>query len=182
MPALLSETDSRDLLEQLIAEVSWHSDAYVAFGRRFEIPRLQAWFAAPGIQYRYSNNLLPTHDWLPCLWQLKQQIETLCHCDFNSVLATYYRDGWDYVGWHADDETELGPTPWIASLSLGAEREFRFRHKQDGWEGCVPLPPGALLLMEPAFQQHWLHSVPEQPAVHQPRINLTFRKVVNMPA
>ncbi len=169
--------DCTRMLDHLIQTIQWHADSYEAFGRRFQIPRLQAWFAEAGIQYRYANNFLPRQDWTVELRDLKQNVEAICECSFNSVLATYYRDGMDSVGWHADDEAELGAEPWIVSLSLGAEREFRYRHKTTGVEGFTLLRNGDLLLMEPGFQQHWEHSVPSQPLVQAPRINLTFRQV-----
>lgn len=179
LPSPLEAADSAVLMQALLQDIQWHADSYWAFGRRFDIPRLQAWFAEPGIQYRYANNFLPRQDWLPVLWELKQKVEAQCgHC-FNSVLATYYRDGMDSVGWHADDEAELGAEPWIASYSLGAEREFRFRHKTLATEGHVMLRSADLLLMEPDFQRYWEHSVPTHPLVHEPRINLTFRHVMH---
>lgn len=178
LPPLLDAAACSSLLQQLLQDIQWHADHYTAFGRRFDIPRLQAWFAEPGIQYRYSNNFLPRQEWAPVLWDLKQDIEALCERRFNSVLATYYRDGMDSVDWHADDESELGGKPWIASFSLGAERDFRFRHKLYGTEGQLRLRSGDLLLMAPNFQRDWEHCVPSHPLVQEPRINLTFRQVV----
>ncbi len=168
------------LLQWLIHEVDWHKDYYEAYGRRFSIPRLQAWFAEPGIQYSYSNNLLPVQPWSEPLSLLKQQVEESVKHHFNSVLVTYYRDGDDHVTWHADDEEELGSEPVIASVSLGADRRFCFRHRQSGEERELVLHSGDLLLMQPAFQHHWLHCVPKEEALTGPRINLTFRQVVNI--
>jgi len=93
-------------------------------------------------------------------------------------LLTYYRDGQDHVNWHADDEPELGDAPVIASLSLGAAREFQYRHKQGEARGSLQLQDGELLVMQPQFQQQWEHRVPTQPHISEPRINLTFRQVV----
>ena len=120
---------SQALLERLINEVDWQYE-YVAFGRRFDVPRLQAWYADPGVYYRYSDNLLESHAWIPLLTSLQQTVEQLSGHQFNSVLATYYRDGNDHVTWHADDEPELGDKPVIASLSFGAARQFQYRQKQ----------------------------------------------------
>jgi alkylated DNA repair dioxygenase AlkB len=94
------------------------------------------------------------------------------------VLVNWYRNGEDYVGWHSDNEPELGEQPFIASLTFGAERVFEFRHKKSLQQGQVLLRSGMLLIMQPNFQHDWLHSVPIDKRVQEGRINLTFRKVV----
>ena len=165
-------------LHALLVSVNWSEDYYVAFDRRIDIPRRQAWYADAGIRYSYSNNLLQTQAWIPPLDQIKQQVELAVQQAFNSVLLTYYRHGEDSVSWHADDEAELGAQPWIASLSLGASREFHYRHRHGKTHGHLSLHDGDLLLMRPAFQHNWEHCVPEQPGINSPRINLTFRQVV----
>jgi alkylated DNA repair dioxygenase AlkB len=167
-----------ELLAALIANIQWNEDYCVVFGRRFDIPRLQAWYADEGIQYSYSNNLLKTQPWLESLWTIKLDVQRKTGHDYNSVLVTFYRNGNDHVTWHADDETELGPEPVIASLSLGATREFQYRHKLAGTMNSVWLSDGDLLLMKPRFQTEWEHCVPSEPSVCEPRINLTFRKVI----
>jgi alkylated DNA repair dioxygenase AlkB len=98
--------------------------------------------------------------------------------NFNSVLVTYYRDGYDHVTWHADDEPELGPLPVIASLSLGASREFQYRRKSNGETDSLELHDGELLIMQPEFQQEWEHAIVSQPEIVEPRVNLTFRQVM----
>ena len=190
LPSPVDAEEGKRLLEELIKQVCWQEDYFVAFHRRFPIPRLQAWFADDGIQYSYSNNLLTTQAWLPRLLQLKRQIEQVSRCQFNSVLLTYYRDGQDSVDWHSDDERELGDTPWIASLSLGAERLFQFRPKPtdqgedrktipETSEQQILLSHASLLLMHPEFQRQWQHRVPIQSQLKIPRINLTFRRVIS---
>jgi len=82
------------------------------------------------------------------------------------------------MGWHADDEPELGPEPVIASVSLGAVRRFCLRHrKRRGLRADLALPHGSLLLMSGATQRNWVHAVPKTPAPVGERINLTFRRV-----
>jgi alkylated DNA repair dioxygenase AlkB len=178
-PGFYSTQLADQYLKQLIDEVSWSEDHFYTFGRRIEIPRLQAWYADAGIRYSYSNNLLQQQKWLPLLQQIKLEIEQQVQHQFNSVLLTYYRNGQDSVSWHADDENELGPEPWIASLSLGSSRLFQYRHKQTNQQAELLLNNGDLLLMHPAFQHHWQHQVPEEADVNQPRINLTFRLVTD---
>ena len=167
----------QDLLDRLISEIDWQHE-YFSFGRRFDVPRLQAWYADAGVHYRYADNMLQSHPWIPLLLSIKQTVEQQSGHEFNSALVTYYRDGHDYVTWHADDEPELGDAPVIASLSLGATREFRFRHKGNGHIGSLSLHDGELLIMHPEFQQAWEHAVPQQSDIVSPRINITFRKVI----
>lgn len=178
---LYSPQRAKGLLQQLIQEISWQQD-FVAFGRRFDVPRMQAWYADPGVHYRYSDNKLESHAWNELLLSIKQDVETRSGHEFNSVLLTYYRDGQDHVNWHADDEPELGDAPIIASMSLGATREFQYRHKQNDERGSLQLQDGELLVMQPLFQQQWEHRVPVEPHIQEPRINLTFRQVVTQQA
>jgi alkylated DNA repair dioxygenase AlkB len=167
----------QDLLDSLISEVDWQHE-YFSYGRRFDVPRLQAWYADAGVHYRYADNMLQSHPWIPLLLSIKQTVEQQAGHEFNSALVTYYRDGHDHVTWHADDEPELGEAPVIASLSLGASRELHYRHKINKEIGCLQLDNGELLIMRPKFQHQWEHAVPQQPEVVSPRINITFRKVI----
>lgn len=175
---LYSSEQCLSLLDELITTVVWNDDYCIVLGRKFHIPRLQAWYADNGIRYSYSNNLLESQPWIESLLAIKRDVQLKTGHEFNSVLVTFYRNGNDHVNWHADDEDELGSNPTIASLSLGAARTFQYRRKRDGLLGSVILNNGDLLLMQPAFQAEWEHCVPSEPAVTGPRINLTFRKVV----
>ncbi|MGR8934230.1 MAG: alpha-ketoglutarate-dependent dioxygenase AlkB family protein [Gammaproteobacteria bacterium] len=168
---------SSRLYRRLLQEQNWPDNRYTVAGRQFILPRLQTWHADPGIVYSYSNNLLETRAWTPLLTAIKTRIERYLHYSFNSVLVNLYRNGEDYVGWHADNEPELGAQPLIASLTVGAERRFAFRRKHASECGSLLLSSGSLLIMLPDFQHHWLHSVPIDKSVTQGRINLTFRKV-----
>ena len=175
---LYSAAQCKFLLAELIATLKWNEDYCFVWGRKFHIPRLQAWYADEGIQYSYSNNLLKTQSWLEPLLAIKNDVQQKTGHEFNSVLVTFYRNGNDHVTWHADDEDELGTDPVIASLSLGVTRKFQFRHKRNGLTGNVLLSNGELLMMQPGFQADWVHCVPREPTISEPRINLTFRKVV----
>lgn len=162
----------------LLHEQDWPDNRYTVAGRQFILPRLQTWHADPGIRYSYSNNLLQTRTWTPLLSDIRTQVESYLNFSFNSVLVNLYRNGDDYVGWHADNEPELGDRPFIASLTFGAERQFAFRHKKSSEHGRIPLRSGTLLIMRPDFQHHWLHSIPIDQKLTEGRINLTFRKVI----
>lgn len=174
---LFDEAQAERLFHQLLAETPWNDGYYLAAGRRFALPRLQAWYADPGIDYRYADNLHNSHAWTPALRALREQIERTSGLSVNAVLLNLYRNGQDAVGWHADDEPDLGPTPAIVSLSLGATRRFSVRPRPQGEELHVPLPSGTLLVMDPPFQQNWEHAVLADPLVISPRLNLTFRLV-----
>ncbi|GGC01660.1 2OG-Fe(II) oxygenase [Marinobacterium zhoushanense] len=173
-----SADESQHLYERLLHENAWPDNHYCVDGRVFELPRQQTWHADPGIRYSYSNNLLQTRDWTPLLSDIRAKIERHLNVQFNSVLVNLYRNGQDYVGWHADDERELGESPVIASLTLGATRTFAWQHKDSQEEGRMALESGTLLVMKPGFQHHWFHSIPRDPKVKEGRINLTFRKVI----
>ncbi|TCK08705.1 alpha-ketoglutarate-dependent dioxygenase AlkB family protein [Marinobacterium mangrovicola] len=173
-----SPEESQKLYTQLLEENAWPDNHYQVDGRIFELPRQQTWHADPGIRYSYSNNLLQTRPWTPLLQSLRQRVERAAGARFNSVLVNLYRTGDDCVGWHADDEPELGQAPLIASLTLGASRTFAWQHRDSREEGCMMLHSGTLLLMRPGFQHHWFHCIPRDPDIREGRINLTFRKVI----
>jgi alkylated DNA repair dioxygenase AlkB len=115
--------------------------------------------------------------WTDTLWALKERVEAQSGRRFNSVLGNLYRNGNDAMGWHADNEPELGPEPCIASLSFGAERRFELRHNQTRRLLSLPLNHGSLLLMGGHLQRHWRHRIPRMPGLQDPRVNLTFRTI-----
>lgn len=174
---IFEENEADRLFHNLLAETPWNDGYYLAAGRRFALPRLQAWYAAPGIDYRYADNLRNSYAWTPTLQALREQIQQISGLHFNAVLLNLYRDGEDSVGWHADDEPDLGPAPAIASLSLGATRRFSVRPRPQGEARHIALPAGTLLVMDSPFQQEWEHAVLGDPSVMSPRLNLTFRQV-----
>lgn len=148
------------------------------FGKLLPMPRLTAWYGDKG--YTYSGLHNKPQPWLPVLLELKERVEQASGNKYNSVLLNLYRTGQDSMGWHSDDEAELGNEPAIASLSFGGERKFSFRHRtrKDLKSQSIDLAHGSLLLMQGATQHHWLHQVPKTARAMTPRINLTFRKVV----
>lgn len=158
-------------------QIQWSQDEIVIGGRRVRIPRLQAWYGDAA--YRYSGLSMKPIAWTPVLLELKQTVEALTDARFNSVLLNLYRDGNDSVGWHSDDEPELGAAPVIASVSLGASRDFSLRQKKPGTEKVkMQLNSGDLLLMSGLLQQCWQHQLPKTQLPVGERINLTFRLVV----
>ena len=175
-PDFLSREEAHNIFDILAAEIPWHQDRITLFGRQIALPRLQAWYGDPGTDYRYSGLTLAPLPWTPTLSHLRRRVEAACRCRFNSVLINYYRDGNDSVGWHRDDEAELGPRPRIASLTLGQPRPFQLRHRtRKELRHQLMLTEGSLLLMAGATQHCWLHALPKSRRALGPRINLSFR-------
>ncbi|WP_325430991.1 alpha-ketoglutarate-dependent dioxygenase AlkB family protein [Dyella sp.] len=174
--------------EQLLQEIPWERHRLRMFGRERDAPRLSCWIGDPGAVYVYSRTRFEPRPWTPALHALREAVQRSCHARFNSVLANLYRDGADSMGWHSDDEPELGPQPVIASLSLGATRRFRLRRRLPRGARAtaadtveIPLTHGSLLCMSGATQQLYQHDVPKSARVSAPRINLTFR-LIHAPA
>lgn len=178
-PAALAAPEADAAFTSLQREVGWQQQQIVIFGRRVPQPRLSAWHGEAEAHYRYSGRDFAPEAWTPTLQALRARVEALCGARFNSVLCNLYRDGQDAMGWHADDERELGPAPQIASLSLGATRRFRLRPRQRDAHPAqtLELGHGSLLLMAGDTQRHWQHALPRMARVREPRINLTFRWV-----
>lgn len=168
--------DPSRLLERLLAEIDWRQDEAWIMGRRVALPRLTAWYGDAG--YRYSGIDNPPQPWLPLLEELKAVAAAVASSSFNSVLLNFYRDGRDSMGWHSDDERSLGAEPVIASLSFGATRRFRLKHRQHPELAiALDLPPGSCLIMAGALQHHWRHTLPRTAKPVGPRVNLTFRLI-----
>ncbi|MCH2190545.1 MAG: alpha-ketoglutarate-dependent dioxygenase AlkB [Gammaproteobacteria bacterium] len=159
----------------LLNKTPWKQDEVVVYGKRHLAPRLSCWMGESWMTYTYSKNKMRPRAWGELPWKIKTHVEGMTGETFNSVLINYYRNGQDSNGWHADDEIELGPQPTIASLSLGASRDFYLRNKHDHKDKLkLSLKAGSLLMMRGTTQDHWQHSVPKR-ASAGPRINLTFR-------
>ena len=176
-PHVFTDTESAYWLRALQEQILWRQDDIVMFGKTVAIPRLQAWYGDPRTAYQYSGLQMIPNPWTETLLQIKNRIETVTFGDFNSVLINQYRNGDDCVGWHSDDEKELGKQPVIASLSFGAMRRFRMRHKVTKQTYEVSLPAGSVLLMSGDTQTYWQHAILREKKVMEPRINLTFRHV-----
>lgn len=164
--------------ETLWRDLDWREQAITLFGRRVLQPRLMDWYADPGVRYRYSGLELGPRTWPEPLDRLRRELNERLDRRFNSVLCNAYRGGQDSMGWHADDEPELGQSPVIASLNLGAERRFRIRPRGGGASVGLDLEDGSLLLMDGRSQADYQHAVPKTRRPVGQRINLTFREVL----
>jgi len=173
-PAFLPLADADSLFAHLRDTVPWKQEGRPP--RMF--PRLTAWYANPGVTYSYSGVTHQAVPWTPELLDVKQRAEAAADATWNSLLLNFYRDGRDSIGFHADDESELGTNPVIGSISLGAERRFVLKHPASGETLEFNLPHGSLLVMGGTSQHHWRHGVPKTRKPVGPRINLTFRRIL----
>ena len=170
------------LYEALLKEIAWRQDTIVMYGKPVQIPRLNAWYGDPDASYSYSGLALDPLPWTDTLLRIKAEVEGELNQRFNSVLANLYRDGNDSVGWHSDDEPELGDQPLIASVSLGAERRFSLRHRKKKSRAPIhiDLAPGSLFVMRGITQRDWHHCVAKTKRDVGGRINLTFRQILRV--
>lgn len=182
--ALWSQWLDRDAADALFGElresVPWEVHRIRIFGREVDSPRLSCWIGDADASYVYSRTRFEPHPWTPALADLRDRVSVACGARFNSVLANLYRDGRDSMGWHSDDEPELGAQPVIASLSLGAERRFRLKPRGAGSRDDVvgiTLGHGSLLRMAGDTQGRYVHDLPKTSVSVGVRINLTFRWV-----
>jgi len=168
------------LLSQLIEETTWRLEQIKVRGKTYPQPRLVAWYGDNEVSYSYSGITMKALTWTPALLAIKAKVDKLCGYTFNSVLLNYYRDHRDSMGFHADDEPELGPAPIIASVTFGEVRTLVLKHKRrkDVKDVKIPLESGSLLLMKGATQANWRHGIPRQTKACGPRINLTFRTIL----
>lgn len=169
-----------DLLTELTESLAWKSETITMFGRTMLQPRLIAFYAEPGLAYRYSRKIYTGLAWTPLLSTLRQIAEVIAQDSLNSVLANLYRNGNDSMGMHADDEPELGMEPVIVSMSFGATRRFVMKHRtrNDVPTLEIALEDSSVLLMRGATQHHWVHGIKKETRPVGPRVNLTFRKIV----
>jgi len=173
----IAPDEAQAIFLQLQAEVAWRQDEIKMFGKQVKIPRLQAFMADTGINYKYSGLTLANLAWHPLVADIKAQVEDCTQQHFNAVLLNLYRDGNDGMGWHRDNEPELGPNPKIASVSFGESRRFLLKSK-DNQRKEFFLNSGSLLWMGEDVQKNWLHSVPKTKQAKAARINLTFRNII----
>lgn len=176
----ISPNIAKQYTQSLIEETPWQQRSITIFGKTVDQPRLVSWHAEKGIPYKYSGITMLPKPWPKTLLTIKHAVENKLGEKFNSAFLNLYRNGQDYMGWHRDNEKLLGPEPYIASLSFGAQRKFKFKHisnTQLNYE--LMLNSGSLLVMGGNIQHHWKHCLPKALKVKQPRVNITFRQVLS---
>lgn len=175
---IFSEQESESLFAELLRSIPWRRDEVMIFGKRRILSRKVSWHGEPSFTYAYSGSSKTASPWTPALLGIKARVEERSGQAFNSCLLNLYHDGSEGMGWHSDDERTLGRNPVIASVSFGAERPFKFKHRITKEIVSVMLENGSLLVMKGQTQHHWVHALPKTRKVSSPRINLTFRNFV----
>lgn len=169
---------SKNYSDKLLSDTPWQHRDITMFGKTVKQPRLVSWHAQKNINYRYSGIDMTPSPWNQTLLEIKSKVEKKLNTEFNSAFLNLYRNGHDYMGWHRDNEKLLGNKPYIASVSLGAKRKFKFKHiSHTELSLDLELTTGSLLVMGGDIQHYWKHCLPKALKVKQPRINITFRQI-----
>ena len=175
-----SEVSTEQLQNINFANINWKQDTINIYGKVSALPRLTAWYGDAGRSYNYSGINSNPSPWNKGLLHIKSLIENVTSAKFNSVLLNWYRSGEAHLGWHADNEKELGINPTIGSVNLGETRDFILRRDDDpSAKITIPLEHGSLLIMHGEMQHFWQHSVPKRKRIKGSRINLTFRLILD---
>lgn len=174
---LLNKKEADNYFEKLLNNIEWKNDEAIIFGNKIITKRKVAWYGENPFEYTYSKTTKSALPWTKELLELKTIIEQKTGDTFNSCLLNLYHTGEEGMAWHSDGEPDLKKNGAIASLSLGAERKFSFKHKQTKETVSLILEHGSLLMMKDTTQQNWLHRLPPTKSIMKPRINLTFRTI-----
>ena len=174
----MTSGSAHSLYQYLVEAIQWQQPVVRVWGQDHQVPRLQYWMGEVGQDYQYSGKIFTASEWIPIVKELKQQVERVCQSPFNSVLLNWYRNGEDKMGWHADNEAELGTMPSIAMVSLGETRTFQYRHNDNQVTESLEISNGSLLLMKPGMQSNYQHQVPTRKKISSGRISLTFRNIL----
>ncbi|MFC3197082.1 alpha-ketoglutarate-dependent dioxygenase AlkB family protein [Parapedobacter deserti] len=175
---LFSNEQADFYLKRLLETIDWRNDEAIIFGRKIITKRKVAWYGEKPYEYTYSNTTKYALPWTDELLELKTVIENETGETFNSCLLNLYHSGDEGMAWHSDGETDLKKDGAIGSLSFGAQRKFAFKHKQRKERIDLLLEHGSLLVMKGTTQTHWLHRLPPTKKISAPRVNLTFRTIV----
>lgn len=175
-PQFFNEPESNYFMQHLRESINWKQESMKMYGKEVLFPRLMAWYGDAATAYSFSGNIFHPEPWTTGLLQIRDRITPISGQVFNSVLLNLYRNGNDSMGWHADDEPELGRHPVIASVNFGAARRFQLRYKSEHQRKYeLTLQHGSLLIMKGPLQEYWEHQVPKTTKISDGRINLTFR-------
>ena len=176
-PNAIIKNQADTLFHSLLNTIQWENDIVSMFGKTHVMSRKSAWYGEKGCTYIYGSVIHNPLPWTSDLVQCKQLAESIAGKSFNSCLCNLYHSGMEGMGWHSDDEKELGINPDIISLSFGADRIFRFQHNKT--KECIDilLAHGSILHMHGECQHHWKHALPKSRKIVDARINLTFRNI-----
>lgn len=175
---IFDATAAQAYYNALLTGIDWQPDEAIIFGKKIITKRKVAWYGDKPFSYTYSKVTKQALPWTDTLLALKQAAEQHSGEQYNSCLLNLYHNGSEGMAWHSDGEKDLKKDGAIGSLSFGAERKFAFKHKQSGETVSVLLEHGSLLIMKGRTQTHWLHRLPPSTRIGTPRINLTFRTII----
>ncbi|PIA77676.1 DNA methylase [Gaetbulibacter sp. 4G1] len=176
---LLNKAKADYYFKTLLTQIEWRNDEAIIFGKKIITKRKVAWYGEKPFEYTYSKTTKLALSWTAELLELKAKVEKRTGDTFNSCLLNLYHNGSEGMAWHSDGEKDLKKNGAIASLSFGAERKFSFKHKETKEKVEYILEHGSLLIMKGKTQSHWLHRLPPTTKITEPRVNLTFRTIVN---
>ncbi len=175
---ILTQNQSQFYYQKLLSKIEWKNDEAVIFGKKIITKRKVAWYGDTNYYYHYSNVTKQALLWTKELLELKEIVEKESSATYNSCLLNLYHSGEEGMAWHSDGEKMLKKNGEIASLTLGAERKFSFKHKETKHKVDIVLEKGSLLVMKGTTQTNWLHRLPPTKLIKTPRINLTFRTIL----
>ncbi len=170
--------EANHFFQQLNENIAWRNDEAFIFGKHYITKRKVAWYGDKEFEYEYSNSLKKALPWTNELVRLKAVAEKVTNETYNSCLLNLYHNGSEGMAYHSDDEKDLKPNGAIASITLGAERKFSFKHKESKETVSLMLEHGSLLVMKGVTQTWWKHRLPPTKKVTTPRVNLTFRTIM----
>ncbi|AZI69296.1 alpha-ketoglutarate-dependent dioxygenase AlkB family protein [Cloacibacterium normanense] len=176
---IFTEEQSEIYYVKLLNEINWQHDVVKIFGKEIITKRKVAFLGDEGIFYKYSGKTKIAEKWLKFILEIKSKVEQISGEKFNACLLNYYHNGSEAMSWHSDNEKEILKHSAIASVSFGAERKFGFKHNFSKEEIFLMLENGSLLIMKDETQIYWKHKLYTNAKIIEPRINLTFRTIIN---
>ena len=174
---IVNDDEVKQLYESLLNDIHWENERVIMFGKEIITKRKVAFFSDHSISYRYASKTKIGLPWTSTLITIKNRIESITKESYNACLLNLYHNGEESMGWHSDNEKEIITNSSIASLSLGANRKFSFKHKVSKETVSIELEDGSLLEMKGSVQTHWWHALLKSKKVTATRINLTFRQM-----
>lgn len=174
---IIADEQVNQLYEALFNNIQWENERVIMFGKEIITKRKVAFFSDPSITYRYASKTKIGLPWTSTLLTIKNRVESITKESYNACLLNLYHNGEESMGWHSDNEKEIITNSSIASLSLGANRKFSFKHKVSKETVSIELEDGSLLEMKGSVQAHWWHALLKSKKVTEGRINLTFRQM-----
>jgi alkylated DNA repair dioxygenase AlkB len=174
---IVNDDEVKQLYDALLNNIHWENERVIMFGKEIITKRKVAFFSDPSISYRYASKTKIGMPWTSTLLTIKNIVESITKESYNACLLNLYHNGEESMGWHSDNEKEIIANSSIASLSLGANRKFSFKHKLSKETVSVELEAGSLLEMKGSVQTHWWHALIKSKKITDARINLTFRQM-----